>query len=332
MKSMKQVSISLSLCAVIVLASGAAAAESSLASWRDTASKSRIEAFVKQVSDPTSVDFVPEEQRIAVFDNDGTLWAEKPVYFQVLFAIDQAALQLKADPSLASEAPYSYIAKGDIAGLLSGGEEALLELVLKTHTGMSSSAFRESVLDWMERAQHPTTDRDFTQMVYQPMLELLAYLRANGFSTWIVSGGGVGFMRPWTQQVYGIPPQQVVGSRMALSYDADSDSPLILRESKLEHINDKAGKPVGIQTQIGVRPILAVGNSDGDFQMLDWSTSGPGTRLGIIIHHTDADREWAYDRESSVGRLDAGLDAASDKDWLVVDMKKDWAAIFPPLP
>lgn len=303
-----------------------------LASWNHTNARETIVAFVDRVSDPNSPDFVPTAQRIAVFDNDGTLWAEKPVYFQVLFAVNQAALQLKADPALATKPPYKYIAEGDISALLNGGEEALLDLVLKTHTGMSSSAFRAAVEAWISTAEHPTTGRAYTDMVYQPMVELLAYLRDNGFSTWIVSGGGVDFMRPWTSEVYGIPPQQVVGSRMALSYRTDEDSQVVFREPELAHINDKAGKPVGIQAQIGQRPILAVGNSDGDFQMLDWSTAGLGARLGVLIRHTDPDREWAYDRESAVGRLDKGLDAADSKGWLVVDMKEDWKAIFKPLP
>ncbi len=299
--------------------------EEILPSWANTPARERIMEFVTAVSIPGSTDFVEPAARIATFDNDGTLWAEKPMYFQLFFAIDRAKAQLAAQPELAAQTPYKEIAAGDIEGLLAGGEEALLSLVLATHTGMSEAQFRREVREWIATAKHPGTGKAFTQMVYQPMLELLDYLRKHDFEVWIVSGGGASFLRAWASDAYGVAPEQVIGSRVAMEYENGQ----LLRKPAMRHINDKGGKPVGIQQQLGRPPIMAVGNSDGDFAMLEWTTSHPGRTLGVYIHHTDAEREWAYDRDSSVGRLHRGLDEADERGWLVVDMAVDWKRVFP---
>ncbi|MEL7045999.1 MAG: HAD family hydrolase, partial [Pseudomonadota bacterium] len=260
--------------------------------------------------------------------NDGTLWAEQPAYFQLLFAVDRARAQLAEDPTLESRSPYREIATDDLGALLAGGHDALFKLVFATHAGRSTEEFRREVLDWLASARHPRSDRPYTKMVYAPMLELLDYLSARGYRNYIVSGGGVAFLRAWSEDVYAIPPERVVGSRLELSYQA-GETPVILRGDALAHVNDGPGKPVAIQQIIGRRPVLAVGNSDGDFEMLRWTTTGDGPRLGVLIHHTDGEREWAYDRESSIGRLDRGLDAAPENGWIVVDMKNDWRRVFP---
>ena len=303
-----------------------------LASWNTSASRSAITAFVARVTDPTSADFVPAAQRIAVFDNDGTLWTEQPLYSQLLFALDVARGQLAADPALAQASPYREVASGDPAALASLGREGLLKLVFATHAGASEGAFAASVRDWMATAQHPTLDRPYAATVYQPMLELLDYLRANAFDVYIVSGGGVSFLRAWAEDVYGVPPQNVIGSRVVLEYRVTDGVPDLYRRADVSHINDGPGKPVGIQQVIGQRPILAVGNSDGDFEMLEWTTRGDGARLGVLVHHTDATREVAYDRESSIGHLVRGLDEAGARGWVLVDMAKDWKQVFPTLP
>jgi phosphoserine phosphatase len=296
-----------------------------LPSWRDTPTRERIIEFVASVSTPGNPDYVAPAARIATFDNDGTLWAEKPMYFQLFFAIDRAREQLRANPQLAEESPYREIAAGDVEALLAGGEEALLELVLATHTGMSETEFRRQVRDWIATAQHPATGRSFTRMVYQPMLELLDYLRDHDFEVWIVSGGGASFLRAWARDVYRVAPEHVIGSRVELAYEDG----VLMRRAGMDHINDKGGKPVGIAQQLGRRPLMAVGNSDGDFAMLEWTTNRAGPSLGVFLHHTDAEREWAYDRESSVGRLDRGLNEAESRGWLIVDIAKDWSRVFP---
>ncbi len=301
----------------------------SLSSWKDRSSKRAIIEFVEAAVDPSSEGFVPEPERIAVFDNDGTLWAEKPLYFQALFAFDRIRALAAEHPEWQTQEPYASILKGDIEGALHGGEAALVELVLASHSGMTATAFRGMVQDWLAGAKHPGTGRPYTEMVYQPMLELLDYLRANGFKTFIVSGGGIEFMRVFSEAVYGIPPEQVVGSSVRSDYEVIDGEPVFTRKPELAFINDKAGKPLGILQHIGRRPVLAFGNSDGDFQMLEWTTAGEGPRLGLLLHHTDAKREWAYDRESHVGRLNRGLDEAVERGWILVDMKKEWRRVFP---
>jgi hypothetical protein len=300
-----------------------------LPSWNHVAAKQAIVGFVDRVIDPASPDFVPEAERIAVFDNDGTLWAEQPAYFQLFFAIDRVKALAPEHPEWATRQPFQAVLEGDMEALTAAGHHGLLELVMATHAGMTTEEFEAVVADWLATARHPTTGRPYTEMVYQPMLELLDYLRDNGFRTFIVSGGGIEFMRPWTGQVYGIPPEQVVGSSITTEYEVRDEVPVLVRLPELNFIDDKEGKPVGINAHIGRRPTMAFGNSDGDFQMLEWTTAGPGARLGVLIHHTDAEREWAYDRDSHIGRLDRGLDEAADRGWVVVDMKQDWSTIHP---
>lgn len=311
-------------------ATAAACATGSLPSWNDGATKRAIVAFVAATTTPTDPKFVPPAERIAVFDNDGTLWAEQPMYFQLAFALDRVKALAPQHPEWKGREPFASLLKGDLAGALKAGEPAIVEIVMATHAGTTTSEFEGIVRDWVARARHPKTGRPYTAMVYQPMLELLAYLRANGYKTFIVSGGGIEFMRPWAEAVYGIPPEQVVGSSIRTKYEVRDGRPVLVRLPEVNFIDDKEGKPVGIQQHIGRRPVLAFGNSDGDFQMLEWTTSGPGPRLGLILHHDDAAREWAYDRESSIGKLARGLDEAGARGWQVVSMKDDWSAVFPP--
>jgi hypothetical protein len=300
-----------------------------LPSWNDGEARQQILEFVARVTDPASPDFVPEAERIATFDNDGCLWAEQPAYFQLLFAIDRVKALAPEHPEWATRQPFRAVLEGDMEALAASGERGLLELAMATHAGMTTEEFETVVTDWLATARHPTTGKPYTEMVYQPMLELLDYLRAKGFKTFIVSGGGIEFMRPWTGQVYGIPPEQVVGSSIKTEYEVRDGVPVLVRLPELNFIDDKEGKPVGINAQIGRRPTMAFGNSDGDFQMLEWTTAGDGARLGVLIHHTDAEREWAYDRSSHIGRLDRGLDEAAARGWVVVDMKEDWKTVFP---
>jgi hypothetical protein len=274
--------------------------------------------------------FVSPGERIAVFDNDGTLWAEHPYYVQLAFVLDRVRALAPSHPEWSTREPFTSALKGDVRRVLAGGEHALLELLLATHAGMTTEEFEGTVAAWIDTARHVTTGRRYTEMVYQPMLELLAYLRAQGFKTFIVSGGGVEFMRPWTEKVYGVPPEQVIGSSIRIAFEVRDGRPVLIRLPEINFIDDKAGKPVGIQMHIGRRPIAAFGNSDGDVQMLQWTTAGPGARLGMIIRHTDADREWAYDRVSHVGRLNDALDMAPGNGWVVVDMKEEWKTVFPP--
>jgi hypothetical protein len=285
---------------------------------------------VERVTTSASPDFVPPAERIATFDNDGCLWAEQPMYFQLLFALDRVKAIAPQHPEWREKEPFASLLKGDVKAALAGGEHAMLEIVTATHAGMTTEEFEQVVKDWGDTARHPTTMRPYTEMVYQPMLEVLAYLRANGFKTFIVSGGGIEFMRPWVERVYGVPPEQVVGSSIKTKFDMRDGKPVLVRLPELNFIDDKDGKPIGINTHIGRRPIAAFGNSDGDLQMLQWTTAGQGPRFALYVHHTDAEREWAYDRNSSIGRLDKGLDEALAKGWTVVDMKKDWKLIYPP--
>ena len=275
---------------------------------------------------------MPVAERIATFDNDGTLWAEQPMYFQAFFIFDRIKTLAPKHPEWKDKEPFASVLRGDIKAALAGGEHALLEMAMATHAGMTTDEFNQIVKDWITTAKHPVTGRLYTQMIYQPMLELLTYLRANGFKTYIVSGGGIEFMRPWTERVYGIPPEQVIGSSIRTKFELQDGRPVLVRLPEINFIDDKAGKPVAIQQHIGRRPIAAFGNSDGDFEMLEWTTSGGGPRFGLIVHHTDADREWAYDRSSHVGRLDKGLNEAASKGWTVVSMKDDWKTIYPAAP
>jgi phosphoserine phosphatase len=300
-----------------------------LPSWNDTASKKAIVSFVEKVTKPGAPDFVPPAERIATFDQDGTLWAEQPMYFQFFFALDRVKVLAPQHPEWKEKEPFASLLKGNVKGALTGGERAMLEIVMATHAGMTTEEFAQTVKDWIATARHPKTGRLYTEMVYQPMLELLAYLQVNGFKTFIVSGGGIEFMRPWTEKVYEIPPEQVIGSSIKTKFEVRDGKPVLVRLPEINFIDDKEGKPVAINQHIGRRPIAAFGNSDGDLQMLQWTTAGNGARFALLVHHTDAEREWAYDRTSSIGRLDKALDEAQAKGWIVVDMKNDWKTIFP---
>ena len=299
-----------------------------LPSWNDSESRNQIVSFVEAVTDPGSPDFVPIPERIGVFDNDGTLWSERPVYFQLLFAIDRVRALAADHPEWKTTQPFKAALEGDMEALVAAGKPGLLELLMASHAGMTTGEFAAIVLDWSVSARHPRFDRPFTDLVYQPMLELLDYLRDNGFQTWIVSGGGIEFMRPWTFEVYGVPPEQVIGSSIKTRFELRDGEPVLVRLPEVNFIDDKEGKPIAIHQFIGRRPIAAFGNSDGDLQMLQWTTAGDGRRLGVIIRHTDAEREWAYDRESHIGRLDKALDEAAERGWVVVDMKEDWGRVY----
>jgi phosphoserine phosphatase len=300
-----------------------------LPSWNETAPKSAIFNFVERTTKEGSADFVPPAERIATFDNDGTLWAEQPIYFQLAFALDRVKALAPMHPEWKEKEPFASLLKGDLKGALAGGEAAIFEIVTVTHSGMTTVEFEQIVQEWISTARHPVTKRLYTEMVYQPMLELLAYMRANGFKTFIVSGGGIDFMRVFAERVYGVPPEQTVGSSGKLNFELRDGKPVLVKMPELNFNDDKTGKPVGIQVHIGRRPIAAFGNSDGDLQMLEWASGGGGIRFALLVHHTDAEREWAYDRTSSIGRLDKALDTANAMGWAVVDMKNDWMQIFP---
>ena len=300
-----------------------------LPSWNDGASKQAIIQFVKDVTAAGKPTFVPPAERIAVFDNDGTLWAEQPMYVQLQFVLDRVKALAPMHPQWKQKQPFKAALEGDLKTALAGGEHALLELVMATHAGNTTEEFSQAVKDWLATEKHPKTGRSYTEMVYQPMLELLGYLRAHRFKTYIVSGGGIEFMRPWTERIYGVPPEQVIGSSIKTELKLRDGNPVLVRLPEINFIDDKAGKPVGINQHIGRRPIAAFGNSDGDLQMLQWTTAGSGARFALLVHHTDGTREWAYDRKSSIGRLDKALDEAQAKGWTVVDMKRDWKVVFP---
>lgn len=307
----------------------AAAAEDGLPSWNQGPSKQAIMEFVSAVTTEGSADYLPPAERIAVFDNDGTLWVEQPMYTQLAFTLQRLKDLAPEHPEWQEQQPFKAALEGDMAALGEAGLEGVVQILMATHSGMTSEEFERIAADWLATARHPRFERPYTELVYQPMLELLAYLRGNDFKTFIVSGGGVDFLRPWTEQVYGIPPEQVVGSTVEIKYEEREGRPVIVREPKIAFIDDKAGKPVGIWRQIGRRPILACGNSDGDLQMLQWTTAGEGRRLGLILHHNDAEREYAYDRKSHFGRLDKALDAAATQGWTVISLKSDWTRVFP---
>ena len=326
--------ISIALFLVLLASTITAVAGDPLPSWNDGPNKSAILAFVESVTDEDSEGFVPVPERVATFDNDGTLWSEQPVYFQLQFALDRVRALAPRHPGWEDTPPFSYVLAGDMEGLMSTGMEGLGKIIAASHAGLSAGEFFEAAGEWLATARHPRTGRLYSQMVYQPMLELLDYLRANGFKTYIVSGGGIDFVRAFSEEVYGIPPEQVIGSQLDARYELRDGVPTILKEGDIVFIDDKAGKPVGIYRHIGRRPLLAAGNSDGDQQMLEYTTIPRGAgdttpRLGLIVHHTDAEREWAYDRDSHIGGLDSALDDAPKRGWLLIDMKKDWKRIYP---
>jgi phosphoserine phosphatase len=319
--------------ATLVLACAAAPAVAladPLPSWNATAAETEIVAFVERVTDPESRDFVPEADRIAVFDNDGTLWSEQPMYFQALYALDRLRERAADDPSILEGSPVLQAANdGDMGGMLAGGEAGLVALINVSHADLSVEDFLADASAWVATAEHPGSGLTYAGMTFQPMLELLSYLRDNGFRTYIVSGGGADFVRAIAEEAYGIPPWQVVGSEGDVEYRADAEGgPTLWKLGGVSFVDDKAGKPVGIMRHIGQRPIFAAGNSDGDFQMLEWTTAGDGPRFGLIVHHTDGEREFAYDRDSTIGRLAEGLDAAGERGWVVVDMAEDWSRVW----
>ncbi len=300
-----------------------------LPSWNDGDAKSAIVAFVAKVTKSGSPDFVSPAERIATFDNDGTLWAEQPAYFQLFFALDRVKQLAPDHPEWKTTEPFKSALAGDMKALMATGEEGLLKIIAASHANITADEFSASVRDWLASAKHPTTGKRYTGMVYQPMLELLDYLRANGFKTFIVSGGGIDFMRVFAEKTYGIPPEQIVGSSIRAKFEMRNGVPTIVKVAEGLFVDDKEGKPVGIYQHIGRRPIAAFGNSDGDLQMLQYTAAGTGARFCLYVHHTDAEREWAYDRDSHIGKVDKGLDAAKAGGWTVVDMKKDWKTIYP---
>ncbi|MBE3639677.1 HAD family hydrolase [Mangrovicoccus algicola] len=312
-----------------LIALPAIAAADPLPSWNSTETKDAIIAFVDAVTDPASEDYVPEADRIAVFDNDGTLWAEQPLYFQGLFAFDVLREKAAEDPSILTSDPLRAANEGDLEGVLAGGMDGLVEILDVSHGNITPEDFKARAAEWLATATHPQTGRPFGEMTYQPMLELLSYLRDEEFTTYIVSGGGIDFIRAFSEDAYGIPPWQVVGTEGNTSYALDAGgTPTITKDGGVSFVDDKAGKPVGIMRHIGRRPIFAAGNSDGDFEMLDWTTAGEGPRFGLIVHHTDSGREFAYDRDSHIGQLVRGLDEGPGKGWTIVDMAADWKTVW----
>jgi phosphoserine phosphatase len=316
------------ILACLLLTSAALQAADPLASWNQGRPKAAILDFVARVTSPGGRDFVPEARRIAVFDNDGTLWCEHPMYVQLAFALDRTKTLAPHHPKWKEREPFAAVLKGDFKALMGGGEKGLVDLVMATHAGMTTEEFASLANDWLLRAKHPRYHRLYTECVYAPMLELLAFLRANGFKTYIVSGGGVELIRVFADRVYGVPPEQVIGSSIKTRFEVRDGKPVLVREAAIDFIDDKAGKPIAINKFIGRRPLMAFGNSDGDFEMLEWTTAGTGPRFGLIVHHTDAEREYAYDRLTLFGRLSRGLDEASKRGWVVVDMKRDWKRVF----
>jgi phosphoglycolate phosphatase-like HAD superfamily hydrolase len=314
---------------LLIFVSGSAVAKDLLPSWNDGPTKNRILEFVAAITDKTSKDYVEPAERIAVFDNDGTLWVEYPMYTQVLFAFERVKELAPQHPEWKTTQPFKALLEGDMKTVGASGMKGLMEIVMATHSGMTAAEFEQEVSTWLATTKQKKFDRLYTELVYQPQLELLDYLRANGFETFIVSGGGIAFMRPNSEKIYGIPPEQVVGSSVVAKFQVKDGKPALVRMPKIDFINDKAGKPVGIYNHIGRRPILAFGNSDSDMQMIEYTMAGEGRRLGLFVHHTDADREYAYDRKSHVGTLDKALDQAAANGWMIVDMKKDWKQVFP---
>jgi hypothetical protein len=326
---MKSLRSTLILLAVTLAAHTPIQAQDPLPSWNDGKTKESIVEFVAKVTKEGSPDFVPVAERIATFDNDGTLWAEQPMYFQLLFALHRVGVLAPQHPEWKTKEPFASLLKGDVKGALAGGEPAIAQIVVVTHAGMTTAEFEKIVADWIATAKHPKFKRPYTECIYQPMVELLAYLRANGFKTFIVSGGGIEFMRPWTEKVYGVPPEQVVGSSIKTKYEMRDGKPVLMRLPEINFIDDKTGKPVGINQHIGRRPIAAFGNSDGDQQMLEYTQGGGGARLMMLVHHDDAVREFAYGAESKIGTFsDALMAEAKKSNWAVISMKDDWKKIF----
>jgi phosphoglycolate phosphatase-like HAD superfamily hydrolase len=299
-----------------------------LPSWNDGAAKTAIVDFVARVTTAGGPDYVAPEERIATFDNDGTLWSEQPLYFQLAFALDQIRALAPQHPEWAEKEPFKSVLAGDVKSVFAGGMPAILDIVIATHAGMTTEAFASTAREWLATQRHPKTKRAYTEMVFEPMVELLAYLRANGFKTFIVSGGGIEFMRTFAEVSYGVPPEQVIGSKGKLQFGMTPDGPTLTKLLEIDLYDDNAAKPAAIHNHIGRRPIAAFGNSDGDLEMLQWATAGKGARLAMLVHHTDDVREWAYDRQSPIGKLDKALDEAHAKGWTVVDMKSDWRRIF----
>ena len=313
----------------VFLCSVSYAAQDPLPSWNDGSAKTAILGFVAAVTEKGGKDYVEPAQRIAVFDHDGTLWVEYPMYTQILFAFERVKKLAPQHPEWKTTQPFKALLAGDMKTVGASGMKGIMEILMATHSGMTAEEFEREASNWLATAKHPKFDRLYSECIYQPQLELLAYLRTNDFKTFIVSGGGIQFMRPITEKNYGIPPEQVVGSSAAAKFQIKDGEPAILRQPKINFVNDKAGKPVGINQHIGRRPILAFGNSDSDMQMIEYTMAGKGRRLGLFVHHTDAKREYAYDRKSHVGTLDKALDQAGAKGWIIVDMKKDWKKVFP---
>jgi len=299
-----------------------------LRSWNDGAAKEAIVDFVSQVTDAGHADYRAPEERVAVFDNDGTLWAEQPMYFQLVFALDQVRALAPAHPEWVDTDPFRAVIANDREAMAAFGIADLMAIIGATHSAMTVQDFRATSRAWLDSARHSRFDRLYRELTYQPMVELLGYLRANHFQVWIVSGGGIEFLRSIAEEAYGVPPDQVVGSSTQAEYRDDDGGPRIMKLPELSSINDKEGKPVNINLHIGRKPILAFGNSDGDFAMLEYTTAGGGASLGLLLHHDDAEREWAYDRDSHIGRLDRGLDEAAAREWVVVSMARDFAVIF----
>jgi phosphoglycolate phosphatase-like HAD superfamily hydrolase len=318
------------LVAVIVAPMPALAQDDPLPSWNDGLAKSAILDFVKRVTTDGGPEMVPPADRIAVFDNDGTLWSEQPAYFQGMFVFDRIKAMAPQHPEWRSEQPFKAALEGDLKTLAAGGMASLDKLLMTTHAGMTAEEFTAIAADWLKTARHPRFNRPYNELTFQPMVELLGYLGQSGFRTYIVSGGGVEFMRVWAEDAYGIPPERVIGSSIKLKYELVGDKPALRRLAEIDFIDDGPGKPVGIGKVIGKRPIFAAGNSDGDLQMLQWTTLASGPRFGLIVHHTDAEREWSYDRQSAIGKLDKALDEAPRRGWTIVDMKQDWKTVYSP--
>ncbi|MCG6156378.1 HAD family hydrolase [Rubinisphaera margarita] len=304
-------------------------AEDPLPSWNDGPAKTSIIDFVECAKSDGCEKYIAPEDRIAVFDNDGTLWSEQPAYFQLLFALDRVREMAADHPEWKNEAPFKAVLDGDLKAVVESGKEGLLKIIATTHAGMTTEEFAATVHQWIENAKHPTKKVPYTELIFQPMLEVLNYLRANGFKTYIVSGGGVEFMRVFAERVYGVPPEQVIGSSIVTEFRIREGIPVIERKAEIDFIDDKEGKPVAINKFIGRRPVAAFGNSDGDLQMLQWTAGRTGPSLCVLVHHTDATREWAYDKDSHIGRLDKALTVARDTKWSIVDMKQDWRIIYP---
>jgi hypothetical protein len=327
---MKQGSLFILVVLTLITAVTVATAAEPLPSWNDGPTKSAIIEFVGKVTTEGSPDFMPPAERIATFDNDGTLWCEQPMYFQALFALERVRAMAKDHPEWANQEPFMSVLANNMDQLAAQGQKGLLEVVAVTHSGMTVEEFQETVQDWMKSAHHPRFKQPYNKCIYQPMVEVLEYLRANGFKTFIVSGGGIDFMRPWAPEAYGIPPEQIVGSCGKMKFEVRDGQPVLMKLPEVDFIDDGPGKPVGIERFIGRKPIIAFGNSDGDFEMLEYTTEGEKSpRLGLLVHHTDGVREYAYDYPSKVGQLKRGLDEAAQQGWIVIDMKKDWKKVFP---